>query len=67
MSNGFSFESAKDIDQKLFDMVDQHLQNNGTVEIACPHCGVILDAHLGENTCPSCGGLVVVGVNADLD
>ncbi len=35
--------------------------------IACPHCGKIIMAKYGENTCKYCGGFITLGLDPPPD
>ena len=55
------FDPALDIDDVLSKMLDDHLSDGGTVEVRCPKCNQLFEAHLGKNECPHCGESVTFG------
>jgi len=57
---------SKDVDKLLGDLVESYFQDGGTIDIDCPHCGVSVTVHAGENTCPSCKNLIFVNDKINL-
>lgn len=52
----------KDLKNTIMDKA-RHAAQNGTYDVACPHCGRTVKAHAGINQCPYCGNTIDLNLN----